>query len=190
MPPGHRRVAVACSALALAMLGTAFAAVPLYDLFCRVTGFGGTTRVATEAPTARGSRQIKVRFDSNVAAGVDWQFRPEVTEVAMVPGETRTVYYTLRNAAAQDSRAIASYNVTPPLAGAYFNKIQCFCFTEQTLRAGESREEAVVFFIDPAIERDPGVQHIHTITLSYTFFPVKTPARSEAALPSAGNGRF
>jgi cytochrome c oxidase assembly protein subunit 11 len=175
------KVAAYCGAFTLFMLGAAFAAVPLYDWFCRVTGFGGTTMVATRAPDVVGTKDISVRFDSNVAGGLGWKFLPETGAITLKPGETRTVMYRLRNDAAQPTSGIASYNVTPEIAGAYFNKIQCFCFTDQSLAAGETREEAVVFFIDPAIEKDPNARHINTITLSYTFFPSKSaPKVSEA----------
>jgi cytochrome c oxidase assembly protein subunit 11 len=181
------KVAALSGGFALTMLGAAFAAVPLYDWFCRVTGFGGTTMVATRAPESLGQRRIEVRFDANVAGNLGWRFLPETASVTLTPGETRTVFYRLRNDAPVQTVGIASYNVTPEIAGAYFNKIQCFCFTDQALKAGESREEAVVFFIDPAIEKDPNTRHINTITLSYTFFPSKAaPKVSEAP---AGDGR-
>jgi cytochrome c oxidase assembly protein subunit 11 len=175
------KVAAWCAAFTFTMLGAAFAAVPLYDWFCRVTGYGGTTMVASRAPDAIGSKDIIIRFDANVGAGLGWRFTPETSSVTLKPGETRTVYYQLRNDGPRETVGIASYNVTPEIAGAYFNKIQCFCFTDQALKPGETREEAVVFFIDPAIEKDPNARHINTITLSYTFFPSRSaPKVSEA----------
>jgi cytochrome c oxidase assembly protein subunit 11 len=175
------RVAAYCSAFTLFMLGAAFAAVPLYDWFCRVTGFGGTTMVATRAPDTVGTREITIRFDANVGAGLGWRFTPETAAITIRPGETKTVMYTLRNDGPTETVGIASYNVTPEIAGAYFNKIQCFCFTDQPLKPGESRQEMVVFFIDPAIEKNPDAGHINTITLSYTFFPSRSaPKVSEA----------
>jgi cytochrome c oxidase assembly protein subunit 11 len=180
------RVATACASFALFMLGVAFAAVPLYDWFCRVTGFGGTTQVATSAPATQGTRRITVRFDANVTGGLPWTFRPETRSVEVTVGETKTVYYSLTNTSGADSTGIASYNVTPEIAGSYFSKIQCFCFTDQTIKPGERREEAVVFFVDPAIEADPNLRHIRTITLSYTFFPSKTAARPLAASSQGG----
>jgi cytochrome c oxidase assembly protein subunit 11 len=183
------KVAGAAGGFALFMLGVSFAAVPLYDWFCRVTGFGGTTQVATAAPAAPGERRITVRFDANVN-GLPWQFRGETGAVEVQTGETRTVYYSLTNPTERESLGIASYNVTPEIAGAYFNKLQCFCFTEQALKPGERREEAVVFFVDPAIDKDPNLANVHTITLSYTFFPVKTPAKPQAALPVSSPGNL
>jgi cytochrome c oxidase assembly protein subunit 11 len=155
------------------MLGASFAAVPFYDWFCRATGFGGTTMVAKEAPAVQGTRPVIVRFDANVN-GLPWRFDAERTSVTLIPGEVTTVYYRLTNTSDRETVGIASYGVAPDLAGGYFSKIQCFCFTDQTLKPGESREEAVVFFVDPLIERDTDARHIRTITLSYTFFPSKT----------------
>ncbi|MGL5114302.1 MAG: cytochrome c oxidase assembly protein [Beijerinckiaceae bacterium] len=176
------KVAFAAGGFALTMLGAAFAAVPLYDWFCRTTGFGGTTMVASKAPDARGERQVTVRFDANVSGGLPWRFDAETTSVKVTPGEVATVYYRLRNTSDHDTVGIASYGVTPEKAGGFFSKIQCFCFTDQTLKAGESREEAVMFFVDPEIEKNPDTRHIHTITLSYTFFPSKTPPKPLASI--------
>jgi cytochrome c oxidase assembly protein subunit 11 len=192
IPPGRGardlKVALASGGFALFMLGMAFAAVPLYDWFCRVTGFGGTTMVATSTPTAVGERMIKVRFDANIAPGLPWRFTPEVAAIELRTGETRTVSYTVAAVGDRSSVGIASYNVTPEIAGQYFNKIACFCFTDQELKPGERREEPVVFFIDPAIEKDPNLRHVHTITLSYTFHPSKTPPRPEAAVTTGAGG--
>ena len=182
----NRRVAIACAALMSCMGGLAYAAVPLYDLLCRAIGLNGTTQVASASPAATGSRQFEVRFDANVGTGLPWRFAPEVTSVTVTSGETRTVSYKLRNQAARDTAGIASFNVTPAQAGVYFNKIQCFCFTEQTLKAGETREETVVFFIDPAIDKESGLDRLASITLSYTFLPVKQqpkPLASAAGSP-------
>ncbi len=179
--PRDRRLAIALVALTAAMVGLSFAAVPLYSLFCKVTGFGGTTQVASVAPNALGQAKVTVRFDSNVSGGLAWTFHPDQENVTVATGETKTITYTLRNDTARETTGIASFNVTPELAGQYFNKIQCFCFTEQTLKPGETREENVVFFVDPAIEKDPEFNRMTTITLSYTFFPAKTPAASSAA---------
>jgi cytochrome c oxidase assembly protein subunit 11 len=184
---GRRRqdlkVAAGAGAFALTMLGAAFAAVPLYDWFCRTTGFGGTTMVAKTAPELTGTRPVTVRFDANVN-GLPWRFKAETPAVTLLPGEVRTVYYTITNTSDRETVGIASYGVAPDLAGGYFSKIQCFCFTDQVLKPGESREEAVVFFVDPAIERNPDGRIINTITLSYTFFPSKTPPKPVAAAGS------
>jgi cytochrome c oxidase assembly protein subunit 11 len=175
------KVAVLTGGIALTMLGASFASVPLYDWFCRTTGFGGTTMVASAAPPQTGVRQMNVRFDANVI-GLQWRFDAETTSVSLVPGEVKTVYYRITNTSDQTTTGIASYGVTPEVSGGYFSKIQCFCFTDQTLKPGESREEAVVFFVDPLIEKDPDLKHVKTITLSYTFFPSKTPPKPLASV--------
>jgi cytochrome c oxidase assembly protein subunit 11 len=182
LPAIDRNAGVALSTLAVAclMLGASFAAAPLYDLFCRVTGFGGATQVATEAAPRLGTRKIAIRFDSNVN-GVPWRFVPEALSVSVTTGETREMRYRISSVADRPTTGVASYNVTPEAAGAYFNKLQCFCFTEQTLAGGETREETVVFFVDPAIENDPMLKSIDTITLSYTFFAARTQPKPLAA---------
>lgn len=162
------------------MLGMSFAAVPLYDLFCRVTGYGGTTQVAKKAPESVSDRVFTIRFDANVSAGLGWQFEPEQTEITIRAGEVKTVGYTVRNTRNEATTGIASYNVTPDKMGAWFNKLACFCFTEITLKPGEKRSEEVVFFIDPAVVKEKELASIHTVTLSYTFFPVKNPAKPVA----------
>ncbi|HEY7459233.1 MAG TPA: cytochrome c oxidase assembly protein [Xanthobacteraceae bacterium] len=169
----HARVALALGTFVVAMVGAAYASVPLYDWFCRTTGFGGTPLVAAKAPDAPIARRITVRFDSNVAGGLPWDFAPETREVEIAIGETKLVHYVARNAGAQSTVGTATYNVSPPQAGAYFNKLQCFCFTDQRLTAGERMEMPVAFFIDPAIADDPDLRGLKNITLSYTFFPVK-----------------
>jgi cytochrome c oxidase assembly protein subunit 11 len=179
------RVAGLAGGFALVMLGVSFAAVPLYDWFCRVTGFGGTTMVAKQGPATMGARPLTVRFDANVN-GLPWRFEAETSSVQIVPGEVRTVYYRLTNTSDRETTGIASYGVSPDGAGGYFSKIQCFCFTDQTLKPGESREEAVVFFVDPAIETSRDGRIINTITLSYTFFPSKTRAAPQAAASQPG----
>jgi len=176
------RVAGITAGGALLMLGLSFAAVPLYDLFCRATGYDGTPRIVTSAPANTGDRIVTVRFDANVANGLMWRFEPEVGSIALRTGEVATVSYKITNNGPTASTAIASYNVTPELAGSYFSKIACFCFTEQTLQPGETREEQVVFFVDPDIARDAQAESLHTITLSYTFFPSKTTPQPVAAV--------
>lgn len=163
-----RRTAGVLAALALGMVGLSFAAVPLYRLFCQVTGYGGTTRVAVVAPK-QSEQGIAVRFDANVAAGMPWVFEaPKPVELAL--GETGTVAYKGRNPFSQPILGTATYNVVPAKAGVYFNKIQCFCFTEQLLMPGEEKEFPVTFFVDPTLADDPDLKSITTITLSYTFF--------------------
>ncbi len=178
----HRRVAVACFVFVAAMVGAAYAAVPLYDLLCRVTGFGGTPRIATTAPAKVGERRIKINFDANVAPGLSWNFAPETREVEIVVGETKLVHYAAASNSKQPTIGTATYNVSPPTAGYYFNKMQCFCFTEQKLAAGEKMDMPVAFFIDPEIENDPDLKGLTTITLSYTFFPVKKAVEPLASM--------
>jgi cytochrome c oxidase assembly protein subunit 11 len=177
------KVALLSGGFALTMLGASFAAVPLYDWFCRTTGFGGTTMVAKEAPKQTGERLMTVRFDANVTGGLPWRFDAETAQIKVRPGEVHTVYYKLTNTSDRETIGVANYGVAPDMAGGYFSKIQCFCFTDQTLKPGESRDEAVVFFIDPEIEKNRDARIIHTITLSYTFFPSKTQAKPLAAAP-------
>ena len=179
------RIVAGCIILVFTgMVGLTFASAELYDLFCKATGYNGTTQVAKSAPGAISSRRMKVRFDANVAPGLPWRFEPEQTEIETSLGETVEIGYTIRNLAAYDTTGIASYNVQPDVAGAFFNKIQCFCFTEQTLKAGEARQEPVVFFVDPAFIKEADERGVDTITLSYTFTAVKTPPRPLAAVGS------
>jgi cytochrome c oxidase assembly protein subunit 11 len=173
-------VAFACGAFVAMMVGVSFAAVPLYSWFCRTTGFGGTTQVAKTAPAQISGRVITVRFDSNVAPGLPWSFEPERRTVDVRLGEVVTVYYAVRNESARVTRGQAGYNVTPPRTGAYFEKINCFCFTEQTLQPGEKRDMAVVFYVDPKLAGDAEEDTVSNITLSYTFFPVRVPERPVA----------
>jgi cytochrome c oxidase assembly protein subunit 11 len=158
------------------MVGAAYAAVPLYDWFCRTTGFNGTTQVAKAAPAGSIDRMVTVRFDGNVGSGLPWRFAPEKTEIQARIGEVVTAYYTVTNLAARATLGQAAYNVTPLTAGLYFQKINCFCFTEQRLAAGEKREMAVVFYVDPALVADSEQNGLDYITLSYTFYPLKESA--------------
>ena len=175
-------VASACGAFVAMMVGAAYAAVPLYDWFCRTTGFAGTTQVATAAPDSVLERTVTVRFDGNVAPGLPWKFQPEQTTITAKLGQVVTVFYTVTNLAARETVGQASYNVTPLAVGGYFQKINCFCFTDQRFAAGERREMPVVFYIDPAIAKDAGQDGLNTITLSYTFHSVRQPPRPTADL--------
>jgi cytochrome c oxidase assembly protein subunit 11 len=166
--------------LAGGMLGMSYAAVPLYDLFCKVTGLGGTTQVASGVSERLGNKTTTIRFDANVIE-VPWRFAPEATSLKVRNGQTMEVRYRITNVGDRPVTGIANYNVTPHQAGAYFNKLACFCFTNQTLQAKETREETVVFFVDPAIEQDPNLSGLDTITLSYTFFPAKDAGKPLAA---------
>lgn len=174
-------IAFACGGFVALMVGAAFAAVPLYSWFCRTTGFAGTTQVATALPTHTSGRTITVRFDSNVAAGLPWLFEPERRTVDVRLGEVVTIYYAVTNESARATVGQAGYNVSPSTVGIYFEKINCFCFTQQTLRPGEKRDMAVVFYVDPKLGKDPEQNDVNDITLSYTFYPVRlsqpAPAR-------------
>ena len=175
-------VAAICGFVVVLMVGASYAAVPFYNWFCRATGFNGTTQVAESAPTAAPlERKIAVRFDSNVAGGLPWQFEPEQTEIQVKIGEVVTVYYTVTNQAARTTTGQAAYNVAPLTVGAYFQKINCFCFTEQTMAPGETRQMPVVFYVDPALVKDSDNDGLNTITLSYTFYPVRDPAPTPVA---------
>lgn len=181
---GHRRVAGSIVGVAVVMLGMSFAAVPLYRAFCAATGYGGTTQVSKAAPGEIGARTIAVRFDANVASDLPWTLEPEQSTIDVRPGQTTTVYFRARNRAGAELAAIAGYNVTPDQSGAYFDKISCFCFSEQRLGAGETAEWPVVFYLDPALEKDATMAHVDEITLSYVLYP------SRAASAGAGERKF
>jgi cytochrome c oxidase assembly protein subunit 11 len=175
-------VAVICGLVVVLMVGASYAAVPFYNWFCRTTGFNGTTQVAKSVPSAAPlARTLAVRFDANVAGGLPWKFEPENTEIQVHIGEVVTVYYTVTNDSARRTTGQAAYNVAPLTVGAYFQKINCFCFTEQTFEPGEKRELAVVFYVDPSIAEDRENDGLNTITLSYTFYPVREPAAKPVA---------
>lgn len=175
-------VGIACGVGVALMVGAAFAAVPFYNWFCRTTGFNGTTQVATARPAgAPLARQVAVRFDSNVGGGLPWKFEPEKTEINVRVGEVVTAYYTVTNQSARRTAGQAAYNVAPLSVGSYFQKINCFCFTEQTMEPGEKREMAVVFYVDPSFVNDSGNDNVNTITLSYTFFAIRDVAPEPVA---------
>jgi cytochrome c oxidase assembly protein subunit 11 len=169
--PNNRSVALMASSVAVAMVGLAYASVPLYRIFCQATGFGGTTQRADAAPAQASDKTIKVRFDANTAATLGWAFNPEQLEMTVKLGEQALAHYRARNLGDKPMTGTATFNVTPEAAGAYFNKIECFCFTEQTLKPGESADLPVSYFVDPAIADDPDAASIDAITLSYTFYP-------------------
>jgi cytochrome c oxidase assembly protein subunit 11 len=168
-----RRTALICSAVVVGMTGLAFAAVPLYDLFCKVTGFDGTPQIGTSGSGTILERTMTVRFDGNVAPSLGWRFEAERTEITTRIGETQTVFYKITNTSTKPVTGIATYNVQPTLAAAHFVKIQCFCFTDTTLQPGESIEAPVVFYIDPEIVQNRDLPNLKSITLSYTYFPSK-----------------
>jgi cytochrome c oxidase assembly protein subunit 11 len=181
-PPLRRDILVAfcCGGLVAVMIGLSFAAVPLYSWFCRTTGYGGTTQVAKTLPQQVTGRTITVRFDSNVAAGLPWRFEPEQRTIDVKLGQVVTVYYSVTNQAARITAGQAGYNVSPPTTGAYFEKINCFCFTQQTMKPGERRDMAVVFYVDPKLAEDSEQDKVDLITLSYTFYPVRVPDQAIA----------
>lgn len=172
----HRKVALLLSALVVGMVGMAYAAVPLYDLFCRVTGYGGTTNTADVGPVAAIDRTMTIRFDSNINRGLAWEFKPVELSQEIKVGESGLAFYQARNLSDETLVGTATYNVTPQSAGYYFNKIDCFCFTEQVLRPGETVDMPVTYFVDPEIEDDKNLDHVTTITLSYTFYPKRDVA--------------
>jgi cytochrome c oxidase assembly protein subunit 11 len=167
--------AAACGVFVAVMVGMAFAAVPLYSWFCRSTGFGGTTQVANFAPANVLDRRIEVRFDANVSGGLPWRFEPEQTSLVARIGDVVTVNFLVANESSRETVGQAAYNVSPPTVGAYFSKINCFCFTEQRLAPKERRSMPVVFFVDPALVKDSEQDDLSTITLSYTMYPVRQP---------------
>ncbi|WP_417685450.1 cytochrome c oxidase assembly protein [Roseibium sp.] len=177
----NRTVGLICAGIFVTMIGAAYAAVPLYNLFCQVTGFGGTTQVAESESDRVIERIVTVRLDGNVNHTLSWSFKPLQRSVSMKMGETAQVAYVAMNTGDKPTVGTSVFNVTPNEAGAYFNKLECFCFTEQALQPGESIEMPVVFFVDPDMDNDPELKHVKEITLSYTFFPVDQPEQPIAA---------
>jgi len=178
--PDLRRKAIPLVAIGLGMAGLAWASVPLYDLFCRVTGFGGTTQVAAEGSGRVLERMVTVRFDASTARDMAWEFRPAQTAIQIRIGETALAFYEAYNPTDRVIAGTASYNVSPFSVGGYFTKIDCFCFTEQVLQPGERVTMPVTFYVDPAMVDDAETEGVTTITLSYTFF--ETELDSQAAL--------
>lgn len=177
----NRRTAFVLFGLAGGMVGLSYAAVPLYQLFCQVTGYGGTTQVGTQAspdvPKEIAGKTITVTFDANVARDLNWQFRPEQRSVTVHPGEQTLAFYSAKNNDSRPVTGTASFNVTPYKAGIYFTKIDCFCFTEQTLQPGQRMDMPVQFYVDPELFTDPNTKDVRDIVLSYTFH------RAEDAAP-------
>jgi cytochrome c oxidase assembly protein subunit 11 len=171
----NARTALLAALFAAAMVGLAFASVPLYRAFCQLTGFDGTPLRAEKAPGAVAG-SIGVRFDANVDPKLAWRFEPVQNQVRVAPGARTTIYYEAKNLTARPITGQAVWNVTPDTVGQYFNKIQCFCFTEQTLQPGESVKMPVVFYVDPKVRQDDSTKAIDEITLSYTFYPVESRA--------------
>jgi cytochrome c oxidase assembly protein subunit 11 len=178
------RTAIIASAVVAGMTGLAFAAVPLYDAFCKVTGYGGTTQEASAAPSQILNRRIEVRFDANTAPGLPVEFAPKQASETLRIGETGLAFYRVRNTSNQPVVARATYNVTPHVAGQYFAKLECFCFTDRVIAPGAEADLPVVFFVDPEIVSNPDTREIGTLTLSYTFFRSTSP-EAQALLEAA-----
>ncbi len=169
----NRKTLGVLTVTAVAMLGLGFASKPLYDTFCRITGYGGTTRVANENPYEVSDRIIRVQFDSNTSKGLQWDFAPEKPYMDVNVGASNLAFYTATNRSDKTVVATSNYNVSPIKAAPYFSKMECFCFTEQTLAPDESATYPVVFFLDPLLLEDERMDEIKTVTLSYTFFPIE-----------------
>lgn len=169
----NKNLAASLAMLIVGMCLLAYASVPLYNLFCKVTGYGGTTQQAIKTSTVKGSRAIKVRFDANIDAKLPWAFKPEQNDVTVKTGENILVFYYAQNKTDSSIIGTAVYNVTPYKAGKYFNKIQCFCFSEQLLAANQEMHMPVSFFIDADFDQDPYMRDVNEITLSYTFYRAK-----------------
>jgi len=183
---GQNRTAIYLVGVVATMASLSFAAVPFYDWFCRVTGFGGTTGVAEAAPDLILDQTVVVKFDASTERGMPWQFRPVQREMVVRIGENALAFYEAYNPTDRVTAGTASYNVTPDAAGGYFDKIACFCFTEQVLQPGERVEMPVSFFVDPEMVKDPEGQFVKEITLSYTFY--ETPLPEEQAALAAPTG--
>jgi len=171
----HRAVAIWCAVLVAAMVGAAYASVPLYRLFCEATGFDGTPRVATAPSTRVIDRTVTIRFDANVAPDLPWRFEPVQTTTQVKLGENTLAFYRATNTSDRPIRGMATFNVFPEQVAPFFNKLECFCFKEQLLQPGESLEMPVSFFVDPEIAADKDAFWVRHITLSYTFYPVAAP---------------
>jgi len=187
----HRTTAFVLAGVVLGMVGMAYAAVPLYRIFCQTTGFAGTPLIAKKGADEVLDQTVEVRFDANVATDLPWKFKPKQATVTARLGETLLVYYTATNTSAVTTRGTASYNVSPDSAGAYFNKIECFCFTEQKLEPGQTVDMPVSFFIDPVFAKDNTTKDLPVITLSYTFYAMDKPATTsgrDAGKSGGGSG--
>lgn len=165
----------------LGMLALSFASVPLYRAFCAATGFGGTPQIGKTVAAKQGERRLTVRFDANVARDLPWKFEPEFAKITLRTGEPTTVYYKVANLSDRETSGQAAYNVSPDQAGAFFVKIQCFCFDEQKLKPHETAEWPVVFYLDPALEADEAMRRVEEITLSYSFYATRTPSKPKTS---------
>lgn len=185
--PAASITAMACGGLALGMVGLAFASAPLYDMFCKATGYDGTPRVGSASKAVATDDSMLVRFDTNVAANLPWRFAAETARIEARLGETKTVFFRVKNTGTTPTTGIATYNVQPGLMGGFFVKVECFCFNEQTLQPGETMDFPVVFYIDPAVRADSNTAALQEMTLSYTYFASKN-GQPTAAL-ATGDGR-
>ena len=187
MNTGHNKTALYLVGVVVTMASLSFAAVPFYDWFCRVTGFGGTPGVAAAAPDTILDQTIVVKFDASIERGMPWEFRPTQRQMTVRIGENALAFYEAYNPTDRPVAGTASFNVAPEAAGGYFDKIACFCFTEQVLQPGERVQMPVSFFVDPAIVNDPEGSFVKEITLSYTFY--ETPLPEEQAALAAPTGQ-
>jgi len=188
MAKSRRNTVLAASSVAVmvGMLGMSFAAVPLYRLFCQVTGYGGTPSIGLAAAPGGSNETINVRFNADTNPALPWKFAPDQPQVTLKLGEEKIAFYHATNQAQQAVTGMALYNVTPDKVGKYFHKTACFCFNQQTLQAGQTMEFPVSFWVDPAIHDDPSTSDVTTITLSYTFFRSLEDAAKSGALAKAG----
>jgi cytochrome c oxidase assembly protein subunit 11 len=183
---GNAWLAIALGCVAFAMVGASFAAIPLYRLFCAVTGYDGTPQIGPATAPGATAETITVRFNADVNPGLPWQFAPEQGQIRLKLGAQQVAFYSARNEAAEPVTGIALYNVTPDKVGKYFHKTACFCFNQQTLAPGQEMQFPVSFWVDPAIATDPNTADVHVITLSYTFFRNLNDAAKTGALAKAG----
>ena len=191
-PPASKRhgaVAAVCALLVLSMAGLSFAAVPLYRLYCQVTGYQGTTQKAEKASDIVLDRVVKVHFDANTAAELPWTFEPMQSSLEVKVGENTLAFYKATNNSDKPTTGTAVFNVTPDSVGSHFNKVQCFCFTEQRLEPGQSIEMAVSFFVDPAFVTDEETKNLSELTLSYAFYPLPEPRKKEGQAAAASSGK-
>ncbi|WP_420548214.1 cytochrome c oxidase assembly protein [Curvivirga sp.] len=179
MAQRNKRVAIYTVLSVCFMVGLTYASVPLYDLFCRVTGYGGTTQQAEEASDVVLDRDVTIRFDASTNAALPWEFDPVQLKIEMKVGQNGVAFYRAKNTSDEIIKGTATFNVTPQKAGPYFVKVDCFCFTEQVLRPGEEVDMPVEFYVDPEIAEDPHMDDIKTITLSYTFFRLEEEEEDE-----------
>ena len=166
----NKKTALTIVMMVVGMFAITFAAFPLYSIFCKVTGYGGTPRISTEEPAEPGKRNMIVRFNADVSTELPWKFSPVQKQLEVLTGESKLAFFVAENTSLKPVTGVASFNVTPDIAGQYFNKVQCFCFVNQTLEPGEKMQMPVSFYVDPAIENDLDLKNTDTITLSYTFF--------------------